>query len=192
MIILLNGSINSGKTTTARRLMALLPRAAHVEVDALREFVACLPLAEAIPISLENAAAVTRNLARRGFDVVLSYPLGAEDHAGLVAAFADLATPLHTFTLSLTLATALADRGERRLSEDERRRIREQYAADGHRPAFGVRIDTTAQTPDETAAIILDHVDHVDHLGHVGHVRAAREAVGGTPVARDGHATDAE
>ena len=40
MIILLNGAINAGKTIVGRRLAALLPRTAHVEVDALREFVA--------------------------------------------------------------------------------------------------------------------------------------------------------
>ena len=45
MILLLNGPINSGKTTTAHALPPLLPRAAHVEVDALREFVPALPLA---------------------------------------------------------------------------------------------------------------------------------------------------
>ena len=158
MIVLLNGSINAGKTTVARALMTLLPRTAHVEVDALREFVRCLPLAEAIPVSLENAAAVTRNLVRRGFHVVLTYPLGQEDYDYLLAQFADLATPVYTFTLSPQLAVALADRGERTLSAHERRRIREQYADNRHCPRFGVCIDNTAQTPAETAAAILDHI----------------------------------
>jgi 2-phosphoglycerate kinase len=44
VIILLNGSINAGKTTVAQELIASLPRTAHVEVDALREFVRFLPL----------------------------------------------------------------------------------------------------------------------------------------------------
>lgn len=158
MIILINGSINSGKTTTGRLLAALLPRTAHVEVDTLREFVACLPLDEAIPINLENAAAVTRNLVARHFHVVLTYPLGDEDHAYLRAAFADLGTPIHTFTLGPALEVALADRGERRLSEQERRRIREQYADGRHRPPFGVTIDTSALRPEEAAAAILDHI----------------------------------
>ncbi len=158
MIILLNGSINSGKTTIARELTALLPRTAHVEVDALREFVAFLPLAEAIPVSLENAVAVTRNLVRRGFNVVLTYPLGQEDHGVLLASLGDLSTPIHTFTLSPELGVVLTDRGQRPLSEHERRRIREQYADGRHCPPFGIRIDNTAQTPAETTAMILDHV----------------------------------
>ncbi len=158
MIVLLNGSINAGKTTVARVLTTLLPRTAHVEVDALREFVRFLPLAEAIPVSLENAAAVTRNLVRRGVHVVLTYPLGQEDYDYLLAQFADLATPVYTFTLSPQLEVALADRGERMLSAHERRRIREQYADGRHCPPFGVCIDNTAQTPAETAAAIPDHI----------------------------------
>jgi hypothetical protein len=38
MIILLNGCINSGKSSTGRALARLLPRAAHVELDDLRHF----------------------------------------------------------------------------------------------------------------------------------------------------------
>lgn len=158
MIILLNGSINSGKTTVARELTAVLPRTAHVDVDVLREFVGFLPLGEAIPVSLENAVAVTRNLVRRGFNVVLTYPLGPEDHNALLASFGDLATPIHTFTLSPELGVAMSDRGQRQLSKDERQRIREQYADGRHSPPFGIRIDNSAQTPAETTAVILDHV----------------------------------
>jgi len=36
MIILLNGSINAGKTTVSKQLRRMLPRTAHVEVDGLR------------------------------------------------------------------------------------------------------------------------------------------------------------
>lgn len=158
MIILLNGPINSGKTTVARELIALLPSTAHVEVDALREFVRFLPLVEAIPVCLENAADVTRNLVRRGFNVVLTYLLGQADHDFLVAKLSELSTPIHTFTLSPELSVVLTDRGQRQLSEHERRRIREQYADGRHRPPFGTRIDNTAQTPAETAATVLEYV----------------------------------
>lgn len=155
MIILLNGPINSGKTTTARALLALLPRAAHVEVDTLRDFVPALPLEEAILIALESASAVARMLVRRGHHVVLTYPLGADDHRALSAALADLATPLHTVTLGPPLAVALRNRGARRLTVHERDRIRTQYADDRHRPPFGLHLDNAALTPEATAAAIL-------------------------------------
>ena len=155
MIILLNGPINSGKTTTARALLALLPRAAHVEVDALRDFLPTLPLAEAIPIALASAVAVTEVLVRRGYHVIVTYPLGADDHRALIAACADLATPIHTVTLGPPLAVALHDRGARRLGAHERARIRAQYADDRHRPPFGHHLDNAALTPEATAAAIL-------------------------------------
>jgi hypothetical protein len=155
VIILINGPINAGKTTVGRQLAAMLPQAAHVEVDSLREFVAFLPLAEAIPVSLENAAAVTRNLIRRGFHVVLTYPLGPEDYAYLQEQFSDLGTAVHAFTLSPSLAIALSDRGNRAISDHERRRIREQYADNLHQPSFGSTIDNSVQSPAETAAAIL-------------------------------------
>lgn len=158
MIILISGPINSGKTTVGKALAALLPGSAHLEVDTLRELVHFLPLEEAISINLENAAAITNNLARRGIRVILTYPLGQKDYEYLLRAFADVSTAIHTFILSPTLETALADRGERRLSEYERHRIREQYRDDRHQPAFGCRIDNTAQTPEETAAIIAQHI----------------------------------
>ncbi len=140
---------------TARALLALLPRTAHVEVDTLRDFVPALPLPEAIPIALESAIAVTRILVRHGCHVVLTYPLGTDDHRALVAALADLAAPIYTVTLGPPLAVALRDRGARRLSDHERARIRVQYADERHRPPFGHHIDNAALTPEATAAAIL-------------------------------------
>ena len=159
MIILLSGSINAGKTTVGRALAALLPDTAHVEVDLLREFVAFLPLGDAIPIALENATAVARNLAHRQFNVVITYPIGVDEYYGFLAAFADLDTPIHAFILSPPLASALTDRGTRTLTDHERRRIREQYADNRHRPPFGIAIDNSAQTPEETARQILARID---------------------------------
>ncbi len=54
----MGGSINSGKSTTSRLLVERLPRAAHVQGDALRHFVTRLPLEEAVPITLQNIIAV--------------------------------------------------------------------------------------------------------------------------------------
>jgi guanylate kinase len=158
MIILISGPINSGKTTVGKALAALLPRTAHLEVDTLRELVHFLPFEAAIPINLENAAAITSNLARRGIGVILTYPLGEEDYDYLLRAFADLPTAIHTFILGPTLETALVDRGERRLSDHERRRIREQYQDNRHQPAFGIQIDNTAQAPEETATMIVQRI----------------------------------
>ena len=165
MIILLSGPINSGKTTVGRALAALLPGTAHLEVDLLRELIHFLPLEAAIPINLENAAAIASNLARRGIGVILTYPLGQDDHDYLLRAFAVLPTTIHTFILSPSREAALTDRCGRYLSDDERRRIREQYHDNRHRPAFGIRIDNTAQTPEETATKIVQHLRAAENTG---------------------------
>jgi len=156
VIILINGPINAGKSTVGRLLAALLPRTAHVEVDALRAFIPSVPLDEAIPINLENTVAVAGILVKRGFGVVITYPLGCGDHAYLVGHLIGLGTTIHTFTLAPSLAVALGDRGDRPLSDHERTRIRRQYADGRHEPPFGTRIDNSRQTPRETADIIVD------------------------------------
>jgi hypothetical protein len=155
MIILLNGSINAGKSTVAQCLVDRLPRTAHVEVDDLRAFIRQIPLAEAIPINLENAVGVTRTFVRHGFHVVLTYPLGDQDYAYLVDQLTPCGVPIYTFTLSPALTVAITNRGTRELSAHEIRRIHEQYAQDRHQPGFGISIDNSTLPPEETAAQIL-------------------------------------
>jgi hypothetical protein len=158
MIILLNGSINAGKTTVAQHLVDLLPRTAHVEVDDLRAFIRQVPLDEAIPINLENAVCVTRTFIRHGFHVVLTYPLGQQDHAYLIDQLTPCGVPIYTFTLSPDLAIAITNRGTRDLSAREIRRIQEQYTHGRHQPPFGECIDNSRLDPEETAASILEHI----------------------------------
>lgn len=158
MIILLNGSINSGKTTVSKRLVQLRPRTAHVEVDDLHDFIEWMPLAEAIPLNLQNAAAVTRNFVGYGLNVVLSYPLPQKEYEFLVRELTPLGMPVHCFTLNPDLATAVTIRGTRELTEWEMKRIPYHYETGINSPPFGVVIDNTRQTPDETARQILEHV----------------------------------
>ncbi len=155
MIIIIDGSINSGKTTVSGLIASMVPNTAHVEVDSLRHFVHWLPLEEAIPISLENAASVALNLVARGMHVVIDYPLGAEDHQYLVDRLAKTAEMVHTFTLSPSLSVAVENRGNRELSARAKRRIREQYEYRKSHSPVGLPIDNTHQTPEETAETIV-------------------------------------
>ena len=137
MIILLNGSINAGKTTVAKHLIELLPRTAHVEVDDLREFIRCLPLDEAIPLSLQNAAAVTRNFVGYGLNVVLSWPLMQESYNYLMLELTPLGVPIYCVTLNPDLAAAVTNRGTRDLTEWEKKRIPYHYETGINNPPFG-------------------------------------------------------
>ncbi len=155
MLIVLNGSINAGKTTTSKMLCQLLPRTAHVEVDSLREFIAWMPLEESIPLNLESAVAVTKVFLNHGLNVVFSYPLRAADHAWLLGQFD---APIHFFTLRPPLATSQQQRGARVLSDWEVSRIAYHYQTAGANPDIGFVIDNSQMTPEQTASEILSRV----------------------------------
>ncbi|MBS1787465.1 MAG: hypothetical protein JST85_07085 [Acidobacteria bacterium] len=155
MIILLNGSINAGKSTVSKRLCEILPHTAHVEVDNLREFINWMPLEESIPINIESAIAVTKVFVQHGMNVIFSYPLRPEDYAILLREFAELDVPVHGVTLRPRLEVSLTNRGTRQLTDWERCRIPYHYETKLNQPEFGIIIDNSEQSPEETAREIL-------------------------------------
>jgi hypothetical protein len=162
MLIVLNGSINAGKTTTAQTLCRLLPNTAHVEVDSLREFIAWMPLEESIPLNLENAVAVSRVFLNYGLNVVFSYPLRAEDYEWLRKQFD---CPIHFFTLRPPMPTSQSQRGQRILSEWEIARIAYHYNTPGANPDLGVVIDNSRMSAEETARVILRNIKEASESG---------------------------
>jgi hypothetical protein len=124
IVICLNGSINSGKTTIGRALAAALPDAAFIDGDDHDapdnvEFDVMLDIALS-RLEREIAGARVAHL-------VIAYPLRNEDHARLAAAAAARGARLFVATLAPPLDVALADRGERKLDDEERQRIRQMY-----------------------------------------------------------------
>ena len=53
-----------------------------------------MPLAEAIPLNLQNAVAITRNSVGYGLNVVLSHPLMQDNYDTLVRELTPLAAPI--------------------------------------------------------------------------------------------------
>ncbi len=158
MIIFLNGSINSGKSTVAKLLAKKIPNAATVEIDAFREMIDWMPIDTAVPINLENAIAVIRNFTKHGISCIVPYPLSEKNHAYIADALSDLGTAIHYFTLAPSIETALSDRGARKLDDPERERIKHHYTIGIHTPSFGMIIDNTEQTPEETTKEILNNI----------------------------------
>jgi hypothetical protein len=155
MIVLISGSINSGKSTTAKIVAARLGNTAVVEVDKLREFIEWMPLEESIPINLENAVSVTRNFRRLGLNVVVPYPLSENNYEYLTNELKEYIGEIKAFTLDPTLPVALSKRGSRDLTDWEKERIKHHYAIGIHRPSFGMVLDNSKETPEETSRQIL-------------------------------------
>jgi len=157
MIVFINGSINSGKTTIAKLLKSKIPKTAHIEVDDLRALIDWIPLEESIPISLQNTASLINNLTANGINVIISYPMDKHDYG---AVFNSLKGKhdIHFFTLNPKLEIALSNRGGRELTEWETERIKFHYKEGINKPGFGINIDNTTQTPEETAVKIMEHL----------------------------------
>jgi GNAT superfamily N-acetyltransferase len=159
VIIYLDGPINAGKSTVGVLLARRMPHTVHIEVDHLRHFAWLLTLDQAIPYALSDATSLAASWIKRGFHVVVSWPINRADHQRITAAIAETGAPLFTFTLLPRLDVALKDRGQRRLSEQERARIREMYAGMyAGDQAVGLLIDNSDQTAAETVQTILEHI----------------------------------
>jgi len=155
MIIFISGSINSGKSTVSKILADELGEVALVEVDLFRSFIEWMPIEEAAPLSLENAAGVIKNFARRNISVIVPYPLSQRNYEYLLENLKEYKNSIYVFILSPQEDMVLTNRGSRELDGLEKERIKYHYEIGIHNPGFGNVIDNTNQTPHETAEHIL-------------------------------------
>lgn len=158
MIILINGPINSGKTTISKILTEKISKTALVEVDSLREMIRWMPIGEAIPINLKNTISVVKNFVSEGLNVVVPYPLSKDNYEYMISNLADLKIKIHTFTLAPRLDKALSNRGSREITDAEKDRIKYHYEIGISSPSFGEIIDNSDLTPEVTADIILNKI----------------------------------
>ena len=158
MIIFINGSINSGKSTIAKMISQKIEKPAVVEIDSLSGFIEWMPIEEKVPINLENAVAVIRNFARRNLNVIVPYPLSQKNYDYMMENLKDTNEKMFVFTLSPKLEIILKNRGERELNDWEIKRIKHHYAVGINNPLFGIIIDNSNQTPVETATFILEKI----------------------------------
>lgn len=161
MIIFINGSINAGKTTVAKILAKNVPKCARVEIDRLHEFIDWLEIDQAVPINLENAALIISNFVRRGYNVVVPYPLSQKDYEYMTKKLSDFAGQLYFFTLAPKMKKVQADTKVRKISPWEHERIRHHYNSGITSPTFSKIIDNTHQTPEQTADEILSYLPNI-------------------------------
>lgn len=157
MVIFISGSINSGKTTIAKLLKQKIPDIAHIEVDDLRAFIDWLPLEESISINLDNTALIINSFSKRNISSIVTYPLNKDEFEYLTDKIKSKET-VYFFSLNPELNTALSNRG-RELTDWERQRIKHHYQIKINNPGFGIAIDNTHQTPEETVMEILKNIE---------------------------------
>jgi len=157
MIIFINGSINSGKSTISKLLQKNLEKTAVIEIYSLRAFIAWMPLEQTIPINLQNTVSIIKNFVSQNLNVIIPYPLSKENHDYFVKNLEG--NQLILITLSPKLDTALKNRGNRKLSKWEINRIKYHYQIGINNPEFGKIIDNSDQTPEETVEIIKDYIN---------------------------------
>lgn len=153
MIILINGPMNSGKTTVAKLLAGKLPRTAHVEK--LRQFIQWMSIEDSIPFNMKNIISLTRNFVEGGLNVVISYPVSNENFK-LISK--EIGQKIHAFTLSPRLEVVTKNRGSRELAEWEVEQINKNYQEGLQNPGYGIVIDNSEQTPEETVAEIMSYL----------------------------------
>lgn len=161
MVIFLSGSINSGKTTIADLLKRHFPLTAHIEVDTLHEMIEWMPLENAIGLNLSNALALTLNFIAENINVIITYPLSKAEYE-----YFNQNLPIETerffFTLNPELDYALTNRGTRELTGWEIQRIKYHYQTGINNPGFGITIDNSMHTPEETLGEILYYIEQRD------------------------------
>lgn len=155
MIIFINGSINSGKSTIAKLLSQKINKSALIEIDSLRDFIGWMPLKESIYINLENTVSIIKNFIAKNINVIVPYPISQDNYDYLIDNLKDIKDQIIVFTLNPDLEVVLKNRGGRELTDWEKERIKYHYSIKINNPSFGEIIDNTNQKPEETAQIIF-------------------------------------
>jgi len=155
MIIILNGSINAGKSTIAKLLAQKLPNSVIVEPDDFDKE-SGLSLDKRFRRNLEEALVVVKTETRAGRNCIVPYPLSQHSYDFVVNELRDLNQKIFAFTLNPGLEVASGNRGARELTKWERDRVKVHHDTGIHQPKFGVIIENNHQTPEETAEEIFE------------------------------------
>lgn len=151
-IIILNGPINSGKSTIGRKLADILPDTIFIEGDDLVKRDGTLE--QWIPLVLQ---AIVKEYAQATNHIIFAaFPLRQKDWEYLCQ---HLNANVMCITLSPPLDVALSQRGSRKLTPWEKNRIQEMYREGYQSQSFSSLIYyNESGDADETARYIADYL----------------------------------
>jgi hypothetical protein len=155
-VIHLNGPINSGKSSVGLALADLLPNGIFIDGDD-HNAPDDAPLGIRIQFAMQRIEAqITK---AEGDYLIVAYPLDQAHYRRLQAATERRGARLLVLTLAPPLEVALSDRGDRKLTPGERKRIIEMYEEGYQAGAFSTAVfDTAGLTPAQSAQQIADVV----------------------------------
>lgn len=158
MIIILNGPINSGKTTVAKILWEKIPNLAHIEIDKIREFIDWMENKPSWEISFLTALSVAKEFLKKDLNVLITYHISDKGYRQIKKYLEPIDKDIFAFTFLPPIYQILTNRGTRELNEWERQRIKETYEKENYKVSYGKTIDNSMQTPQETADYIFEKV----------------------------------
>lgn len=171
-ILFITGPAAAGKSTVSRATCRLLQRAAHIEVDLLRHMVISgyaspiagrsdlMETAQQNDLQLANVAALARNFSLAGFHTIVDLVVTSPEELDLyLEPFAGLA-PIHLVTLLPSIEViAQRDRGREAAVQQGLRGAELHRLISENGESRGLSIDSSTQTPEETAAYIVENLE---------------------------------
>lgn len=158
MIIIINGPINSGKTTVAKILWEKIPNLAHIEIDKIREFIDWMENKPSWEISFSTALSVAKDFLKKDLNVLITYHISNKGFIQIKNYLEPIDKDIFAFTFLPPIHETLTNRGTRELNKWEIQRIKETYEKENHGVSYGETIDNSTQTPQETADYIFNKV----------------------------------
>lgn len=158
MLVFISGSINSGKTTTAKVLAEKL-NADFINVDDLNDTISNFNLATDLDKSMDLAIKMINKSLTKGNDVIANYVIRQKDYDRFKD---EIATKeQYVITLAPRLEVAQSKRGDRVLTEWEVQRIKHHYDKGIASPKFGYIVDNSDLSIDQTVDKILEIIQKI-------------------------------